>query len=265
MSRLAVRTVAVLYVGLLVTAPVVSVVYRALSPGLGSFSSQITTPPAVHALELTLETAAVAVACNTLFGLIAAIVLVRHRFPGAGLLEVLIDLPLSISPVVAGLALLLCYSSTEGLLGPFLQRHGIQILFSWPSIVFACAFVSLPYVVREVQPVLIEIGTDQEEAAETLGAGPFSTFWRITLPSIRWALTYGVLLTTARVLGEYGGVAVVSGSIINKTQTLTLFVDSQFTNFNAAGAYAGAVVIAAISITVLAALSFSRTKERHSQ
>ncbi|HEY3941126.1 MAG TPA: sulfate ABC transporter permease subunit [Acidimicrobiales bacterium] len=261
-TRYGIRAVATLYVGLLVGVPVGSVFFRALRPGLDSFWSQITTPPAVHALVLTLEVGALAVALNTAFGLAAALILARHRFPGAALVEALIDLPLSISPVVAGLALLLCYSSTQGLLGPFLSRHGIEVLFSFPSIVMACAFVSLPYVVREVQPVLIELGTDQEQAAETLGAGPFAIFWRITLPSIRWALAYGVLLTTARVLGEFGAVAVVSGSILDKTQTLTLYVDSEFTNFNSAGAYAGALLIAVISMAVLAALSVSQSRER---
>lgn len=262
MTKYIIRAVASLYVGLLVGLPVGSVVFRALRSGFLAFWSQVTTPPAVHALVLTLEVSAAAIALNTIFGLGAALILARHRFPGAALVEALIDLPLAISPVVVGLALLLCYSSTEGLLGPYLSRHGIQILFSFPSIVMACAFVSLPYVVREVQPVLTELGTDQEEAAETLGAGPFAVFWRITLPSIRWALAYGVILTTARVLGEFGAVAVVSGSILDKTQTLTLYVDSEFTNFNSAGAYAGALVVALISIAVLVALSVSRSRER---
>jgi sulfate/thiosulfate transport system permease protein len=261
-ARQGIRLVAVLYAGLLVGVPVGSVFYRALRPGLHSLWNSVSAPAAVHALVLTLILGAISITLNTLFGLGAALILARHRFPGAWLVEALIDVPLSVSPVVAGLALLLCYSSTEGLLGPFLNRHGIEILFSYPSIVMACAFVSLPYVVREVQPILIELGTDQEQAAETLGAGPYTTFWRITLPSIRWALAYGVLLTTARVLGEFGAVAVVSGNILDKTQTLTLYVDSEFNNFDASGAYAGALVLALISMIVLAALSISRSKER---
>lgn len=262
MSRYAIRLVAFAYAGLLVGIPVGSVVFRALRPGLSSFWSSISAPAAVHALVLTVGLGAIAVALNTMFGLAAALILARHRFPGASLVEALIDVPLSVSPVVAGLALLLCYSSTEGLLGPFLSHHHIQVLFAAPAIVLACAFVSLPYVVREVQPVLIELGTEQEEAAQTLGAGAFTTFWRITLPSIRWALAYGVLLTTARVLGEFGAVAVVSGNILGKTQTLTLYVDSEFTNFDANGAYAGALVLALISMAVLAALSISRSREK---
>lgn len=264
-TRWLIRLVAVFYAGLLVGIPVGSVFFRALRPGFHSFWTSMTTPAAEHALFLTLGLGAVSVALNTVFGLGAALILARHRFPGASFVEALIDVPLSVSPVVAGLALLLCYSSTEGLLGPFLEHHGIQVLFAYPAIVMACAFVSLPYVVREVQPVLIELGTDQEEAAQTLGAGAFTAFWRITLPAIRWALAYGVLLTTARVLGEFGAVAVVSGNILDKTQTLTLYVDSAFTNFDASGAYAGALILAMISMVVLAALSVSRSKERARQ
>jgi sulfate/thiosulfate transport system permease protein len=262
MSRWAIRAVATLYVALLVGLPVGAVVFRALRPGISEFWSQVSAPPAVHALLLTLGLGAIAVALNTAFGLAAALVLARHRFPGASFVEALIDVPLAISPVVVGLALLLCYSSTEGLLGPFLSRHGVEVLFAYPAIVMASAFVSLPYVVREVQPVLIELGTDEEEAAATLGAGALTTFWRVTLPSIRWALAYGVLLTTARVLGEFGAVAVVSGNILDKTQTLTLYVDYDFSNFDAAGAYAGALILGLISIGVLGALSISRSRQK---
>lgn len=259
------RSVAVFYTTFLVGIPVVAIAYRALRPGISSLFSQLGQPYAVHAFVLTIEVVVVSVIANTVFGVGAALLLARRRFPGASLLEALIDLPLSISPVVVGLALLLCYSSTNGLLGPFLLQHGIRILFSFLGIVMASAFVSLPYVVREVQPLLIELGTDQEQAAETLGAGPVAVFWRITLPSIRWGLAYGVLLTTARVLGEYGAVAVVSGSIAGHTQTMTLFVANSLTNFNNAGAYDGALLLAVISGIVLAALSFTRSRETKTQ
>jgi sulfate transport system permease protein len=262
MTKWALRVFAILYVGFLVGVPVGSIVYHALAPGIGEAWSSVTTPDGIHALTLTLEEGVIAVALNTLFGVTAALIFARHRFPGASFVEALIDLPLSISPIVVGLALLLCYSKTEGLLGPWLSHHGIQILFSFPGIVMASAFVSLPYVVREVQPVLLELGTEQEQAAETLGAGPFVTFLRITLPSIRWAVAYGVLLTTARVLGEFGAASVVSGDIVGQTQTLTQYVDGEYTNFDAAGAYAGALLLALISLGVLAALSISRSKEK---
>jgi sulfate transport system permease protein len=261
MTKWIIRIVATVYTTMLVGIPVGSIIYRAVRPGFHEFYSQLSTPDAVHALVLTIEVTMLAVIANTIFGLGVALLLARHRFPGASFVEALVDLPLSLSPVVIGLALTLCYSSTEGLLGPFLLQHGIRILFSFPSIVMACAFVSLPYVVREVQPLLIEIGTDQEQAAETLGAGPFVVFWKITMPSIRWGLAYGVLLTTARVLGEFGAVAVVSGNVTDRTQTMTLWVDSALTNFNDAGAYDGALLLAAISMLVLVALSLSRSKE----
>ena len=168
----------------------------------------------------------------------------------------------SLRPAIVGLALLLCYSSTEGWLGPWLATHGIHVLFSFPGIVAASAFISLPYVVREVTPVLIELGDEQEQAAQTLGAGAWTVFWRITIPSVRWGLAYGVLLTTARVLGEFGAVSIVSGNVIGHTQTLTLLVNDDLTNFDASGAYAGALLLALISLLVLAALSISRSKER---
>ena len=262
--RWGLRIFGVGYVGLLVGVPVGSVVYRALAPGFSSAWGSVTTPAGVHALVLTLEEGALAVACNTVFGVGIALVLARHRFRGAAVLETLVDLPLSISPVVVGLALLLCYSSTEGWIGPWLATHGVHVLFAFPGIVMAAAFVSLPYVVREVTPVLVELGDEQEQAAATLGAGPWRVFWQITLPSVRWGVAYGVLLTTARVLGEFGAVSVVSGNIIGHTQTLTQFVDDDLTNFDPAGAYAGALLLGIISMMVLAALSFSRSKERRS-
>jgi len=262
--RSSLRLFGALYVGLLVGLPVGSVVYRALAPGIPSAWRAVTTPAGVHALVLTLEETAVAVALNTVFGVGIALVLARHRFPGASVLEMLVDLPLSISPVVVGLAILLCYSSTEGWLGPWLATHGVHVLFAFPGIVMASAFVSLPYVVREVTPVLVELGDEQEQAASTLGAGPWTVFWRITLPSIRWGLAYGVLLTTARILGEFGAISVVSGDIIGHTQTLTQFVDTDLTNFDPAGAYAGALLLGLISMMVLTALSFSRSKEKRS-
>ncbi len=259
--RWGLRAFGLAYMGFLVGLPAGSVIWRALSPGVGSAWRAVTTPAGVHAFELTIEVALVAVVCNTVFGIGMALLLARHRFPGATVVEALIDLPLSLSPVVVGLALVLFYSSREGWLGPWLTAHGITVIFAFPGIVLASAFVSLPYVVREVLPVLQELGDEQEQAAATLGAGPFAIFWRITLPAIRWGVAYGVVLTTARVLGEFGAVSVVSGDIVSHTQTFTQFVDDAFTNFNTAGAYAGALVLGLISVVVLIALSASRRKE----
>ena len=256
--RWGLRLVCTAYITFLVGIPMGGIVWRALEHGFGHAYDQVTTPNALHALVLTLWTGALALVFNTVFGVGIALALARRRFPGKGVVEALIDLPLSISPVVIGFAILLTYSSTEGLFGPWLAHHGITVLFSYPAVVMAVAFVSLPYVVREVLPVLLEIGTEQEQAAETLGAGPLVVFWRITLPSIRWGLAYGVLLTSARILGEYGAVSVVSGDIIGHTQTLTQYVNYDFDNFDTPGAYAGALLLALISVVLLVALGAAR-------
>jgi len=253
------------YVTFLVGIPVGAVIWRALSPGIASAFDQISTSASLHALGLTLESAAIAVAFNTVFGVGVALILARHRFPGASIVELLVDLPLSLSPIVIGLALTLFYSSREGWIGGWLNARGISVIFAFPGIVLAGAFVSLPYVVREVLPVLQEIGTDSERAAETLGAGPFTVFFRITLPAIRWGLAYGVLLTTARILGEYGAMSVVSGNVVGETQTFTQFVSADFTNYDSAGAYAGALVLGMLSVLILAALSLTRRRGEKQQ
>jgi sulfate/thiosulfate transport system permease protein len=204
---------------------------------------------------------AIAVPLDLVFGVAVALILARHRFPGAWLLDALIDIPLALSPVVVGLGLVFVYGKT-GWFGNWLAARGIQVIFSTPGIIMASATVALPYVTRAVLPVLLEIGTEQEQAARTLGAGPFAVFRRITLPSIRRPLAYGVTLTTARVLGEFGAVAIVSGQIVDKTQTMTLFIDSSFDNLDPIGAYAGAVVLALLSLGVLLVLGGDREQRR---
>jgi len=199
----------------------------------------------------------IAVPLNTVFGVGVALILARHRFPGAWLLDAFVDLPLAVSPVVVGIALILVYGKT-GWWGNWLAGHGITIIFSLPGIVMASATVSLPYVVREVLPVLQEIGTDQEQAATTLGASPFTVFRRITLPSIRRSLAYGVTLTTARVIGEFGAVAVVSGLVAGRTDTMTLFIQDGVENLQLVAAYAGAVVLALVALAVLAVVGSGR-------
>jgi sulfate transport system permease protein len=185
---------------------------------------------------------------------------VRRRFRGKGLLNAFIDLPLAVSPVVVGLALYLLYDRT-GWFGPWLQGHGIQVLFAFPAIVLATIFVSVPFVAREVIPTLRELGNEQEQAAATLGATRWQRFWRITLPSIRWAVIYGVILTTARCLGEYGAVAVVSGRIVGKTETATTLIDDMIQNFQTGGAYAVAVVLAVIAVVVLVLMTLTKPRE----
>jgi sulfate transport system permease protein len=247
------RILAFGYLGFLVVLPVGSVFYRAFQHGFGAAWDAVTTPDGLHALWLTFLVVLIAVPLDTVFGVGVALILARHRFPGAWLLDAFVDLPLAVSPVVVGIALILVYGKT-GWFGNWLAQRGIDVIFSVPGIVMASATVALPYVVREVLPVLQEIGTDQEQAATTLGASPFTTFRRITLPSIRRSLAYGVTLTTARVLGEFGAVVVVSGAIAGRTQTLTLFISDGVENLNLVGAYAGAVILALIALAVLAVL-----------
>jgi sulfate transport system permease protein len=249
------------YLALLIVIPIGSVFYRAFQHGLGAAWDAITTTEATHAFWLTLLVVVIAVPLNTLFGVTVSLILARHRFRGAWLLDAFVDIPLALSPVVVGVSLLLVYGRT-GWFGNWLAARGIQIIFSVPGIIMASATVALPYVVREVLPVLQEIGTDQEEAARTLGAGPVATFLRITLPSIRRSLAYGVTLTTARVLGEYGAVLVVSGAIVDKTQTYTLFINDSFSNLDPVGAYSGAVVLALLSLLVLLVLGSDRKRRR---
>ena len=245
-ARQGVRYFSLAYLAVILVAPVALIFWRAFEHGVHPFWAAISTPNAVHALKLTLEITLVAVPLNTAFGILCAIAIVRHRIPGMGLVNALVDLPLALSPVVVGLALYLLYGR-DGWFGglPF------QMLFALPSMVLATTFVSLPFVVREVVPVLREIGTEQEEAAATLGSSAFTTFRRITMPAIRWAVAYGVVLTTARSLGEFGAVSIVSGGIAGRTQTLTQYVQSSYENFDQTGAYAASVLLAALAITTL--------------
>jgi sulfate transport system permease protein len=254
------RIVVIVYLTMLLVVPVGLVFFRAFDHGFGGFWDAITTPAATHALRITVEVALFAVICNTIFGLIASLLIARYRFPGRNALNAVIDLPLAVSPVVVGLALILVYGRFEPV-GRFLDSHGIRIIFSLPGMVLATIFVSLPLVVRELVPVLEEIGTDQEQAAYTLGASALQTFRRITLPAIRWALAYGIVLTLARALGEFGAVAVVSGGLVGKTQTLTLYVQQEFQNFDPIGAYSAALVLAVIAIVALIAINLIRPKE----
>lgn len=250
-TRYGLRAIALGYLAVLLALPLGMVAYRTLEEGIGPAWDAVTTDAALHALQLTLIIAAIAVPLNAIFGVAAALILVRRRVPGRSLVSALIDLPLALSPVVVGLSLLLVWGKDGWLFGTS-QGLGIQVVFALPSMILATIFVSLPFVVREVVPVLREIGTDQEEAAATLGAGAFQTFWRITLPAIRWGLVYGVILTTARSIGEYGAVAVVSGKIAGRTETLTLHVEERYLAFDSVAAYGSSVVLALIAlVTVL--------------
>jgi sulfate transport system permease protein len=243
-SRYALRTIALGYLALLIVLPVAMVFYRAFEKGLGAAWDAVTTPPAQHAFYLTVVIALIAVPLNAIFGVLTALLLARGRFPGKRLLDAAVDLPFAVSPVIVGLALILVWGRNGwfGLTG---------IIFSVPGMVLATIFVSLPFVVREVLPVLREEGTDQEQAASTLGAGGWAVFRRITLPTIRWGLAYGVVLSTARALGEFGAVSAVSGNISGVTQTETLYVQDRFQNYDQTGAYASSVVLALLALATL--------------
>ena len=259
-SRWTLRVLGLGYVLLLLLVPLGFIFYKTFEHGIAPPLDAITSPDGLHALKLTLLTVAIAVPLNTVFGIACAILLVRHSFRGNFLIDAAINLPFAISPIVIGLSLFLLYGTT-GWFEPGLAEAGIKVLFSVPGMVLACIFVSLPFVVRETVPVLQEIGTEQEQAASTLGADAWQTFWRVTLPAIRWGVAYGVVLTTARVLGEFGAVSVVSGSISGQTQTLPLFVEKQYENFNLPGAFGASVLLALLALTTLLAMNFLKRKE----
>jgi sulfate transport system permease protein len=258
--KLGLRFVALFYLAAVLVGPLTMVFYRAFDKGAGHLWNSLSDPNTVHAFRITLEIAAIAVPLNTIFGVVCALAIVRRRFPGAGIVNAIVDLPMALSPVVVGLSLFLLYGRT-GWFGHWFQAHGIQILFALPSMVIATVFVSLPFVAREVVPTLRELGDEQEQAARTLGAGSWTTFWRITLPAIRWAVIYGVVLTTARCLGEYGAVAVVSGHIEGQTETATLRVQDAYENFDLPGAYGISLVLAVISVIVLVTMTLLKPKE----
>ena len=259
-SRWGLRTLGLGYLTLLLLTPLVMIFFKTFEHGIGPPLDAVTSPDGLHALKLTLIMVAVAVPLNTVFGIGCALLLVRHRWKGNAVIDSVINLPFAISPIVIGLSLFLLYG-TGGWFGPALSEAGIKILFSPPGMILASVFVSLPFVVRETVPVLQEIGTDQEQAASTLGANAWQTFWRITLPAIRWGVAYGVVLTTARVLGEFGAVTIVSGSISGQTQTLPLFVEKQFEEFNFAGAYGASLLLAVLALSTLLVMNLLKRKE----
>jgi sulfate/thiosulfate transport system permease protein len=261
MTRYLLRFSALGYLAALLIVPVGLVGYRAFAEGLDAFWAAITTPEALHALYLTIVIALIAVPANTVFGILCALAIVRRRFRGHGLVNSIVDLPLALSPVVVGLALVLVYGR-KGWWGGWLNEQGVEVIFALPGMVLATIFVSLPFVVREVVPVLREIGDEQEEAASTLGANQWQTFWRVTLPAIRWGVAYGVVLTTARALGEFGAVSVVSGRIAGRTETMTLHVEERYQAFDLTAAYASSVVLALLAVATLLAMTLLR-RENH--
>ena len=258
-ARYGMRFLALTYLAFLLAIPLVMIFYETFKDGIQEPLDAVTSEEGLHAFYLTVLCVGIAVPLNTIFGVLCALMLVRDKFPGKSLINSMIDLPFAVSPVVIGLALFLVYG-VDGFLGGPLNEAGFQIIFSTPGLVLATVFVSLPFVVREVMPVLQEIGDDQEQAASTLGANGWQTFWRVTLPSIRWGVTYGVVLASARALGEFGAVAVVSGRISGQTETLPLLVQNEYDNFNVAGAYAAAIVLAVLAVAILLSMNLLRRR-----
>jgi len=252
LARFLARYLALAYVLVLVIVPVGLILWRTFQPGVGAFFASIGTPAAISALQLSLLVVAIVVPLNVAFGVPTALLLARKRFRGKGVLQAIIDLPFAVSPVVVGVALILLWGST-GILGFVENDLGFKIIFGLPGIVLASIFVTVPFVIREVEPVLHELGTEQEEAAATLGATWWQTFWRITVPSIRWGLTYGIVLTVARTLGEYGAVLMVSSNLPGTSQTLTLLVSDRYNRGAEYGAYAISTLLMMVAVLVIVA------------
>ncbi len=259
-TKYALRFTALGYLTMLLLVPVAMIAWKAFENGWAPFWASVTDPDFLSALKLTLEIALIAVPLNTVFGIIIAIMLVRHDVPGKSLINAVLALPFALSPVVVGLCLILAYGQS-GWFGADLTNAGIDVIFSMPGMVLATMFVSLPFVAREVMPVLREIGTEQEQAAATLGAGQWTTFRRVTLPAIRWGVIYGVILTTARCIGEYGAVAVVSGNVIGQTETMPLLVKRLYEGFDKQGAYAASVVLALIALSTVLLMTMFKPRQ----
>jgi len=259
--KVALILVAIGYLSLVLFIPAINVFVQAFKEGVGPFLKNLTEPAFLNAVKLTVLIALIVVPVNTVFGLCAAWVLARHQFRGRTFLISLLDIPFAVSPVVAGLMIVLLYGR-NGWFGPLLESANIKIIFAMPAMVLASAFITLPFVAREVIPVLEEAGTDQEEAAKTLGAKDWQIFWRVTLPNIRWGLLYGVILTNARVMGEFGAVSVVSGNIANKTQTLPLFVEEAYKQYQTQAAFSAALLLAGLALVTLVLKEILERKTR---
>lgn len=255
---LSLRTVALGYLIILVVVPIATIIYWTFQPGFGTFWSWITTPAAISALQTSLLIVIITVPLNVIFGIVVSLALARGDFPGKGLLHAIVDLPFAVSPIIVGVALILLWG-VDGWFGGV----GFQVIFALPGMVIATIFVTLPFIVREVEPVLKEIGTEQEQAAITLGASAWQTFFLITLPAIRWGLTYGVVLTVARALGEFGAVIMVASNFAGGGQTLTLLVHSRYIDdHNEYGAYAAATLLMMVAVTVLAAMTAIQNRRK---
>jgi sulfate transport system permease protein len=254
--------IAILYVGVLVVAPLIGIAWAALRSGLSTWTSTLSQPDVVHAYVITGIITAITFVVTTVLGVVVALVITRDRFPGRSLLSAFVDLPLAVSPVIVGVMAVLLFGR-GGWFEPWFSARGIQILFALPSMVLVTIFICIPFVIREVVPVLQELGVSEEEAASTLGASSWQTFFRVTLKNIRWGLLYGIALTTARAIGEIGAILIVSGSITGKTETATLYILRAFDQNQDASGYVVALTLALVSIVLLVGIeAFKRREER---
>jgi len=249
-GRAAILAACLVWVGILLLVPLVGIVITALKPGVHIVSETLTSPDVVHALELTAVITVITVLVTGFFGVVVAWVLVRQRFWGRALMNATVDLPFALSPVTVGLAALVLFGP-GGWLAPYFAARGIQIIFALPSMILVTIFICIPFTIREIVPVLEEIGLDEEDAARTLGASVWQTFFKVTLPNIRWALAYGVSLTTARAIGEIGAVLIVSGLLQGKTETATLFIFRAYEERQIPAAYVVALLLAGVSVTII--------------
>jgi sulfate transport system permease protein len=252
LARAALITVALVFLGFFLLLPLLAVFSEALEQGVGPFLDALHTPDALAAIRLTLIIAAISVPLNMVFGIAASWAITKFQFPGKALLITLIDLPFSVSPVVSGLIFVLLFGA-NGLFGAWLAEHDLKIIFAVPGIVLATVFITFPFVARELIPLMLEQGKDDEEAAISLGANGWQTFWHVTLPNIRWGLLYGVLLCNARAMGEFGAVSVVSGHIRGETNTMPLHVEILYNEYDFVGAFAVASLLALLALVTLIA------------
>jgi sulfate transport system permease protein len=254
--------IAILYVGVLVVAPLIGIAWAALRSGLSTWTDTLSQPDVVHAYVLTGIITAITVVVSTVLGVVVALVVARDRFPGRSLVSAFVDLPLAVSPVIVGVMAVLLFGR-GGWFEPWFTARGIQILFALPSMVLVTIFICIPFVIREVVPVLEELGVSEEEAASTLGASSWQTFFRVTLKNIRWGLLYGIALTTARAIGEIGAILIVSGSITGQTETATLYILRAFDQNQDASGYVVALTLALVSIVLLVGIEvFKRREEK---
>ena len=247
------------YFGVLLIGPIAYLCSDALKEGLPVFWTEVTRPEALHGFLLTAEITAIVLAVNLIFGTVTALVLARQQFRGRTFLSGLIDLPFAVSPVIAGFMLVLLFGP-DTILGIFFGTMDVKVLYALPAMVLATLFVTFPFIVRELTPLLQTIGTDSEEAARTLGAGEWQVFWKVTLPALRWGFVYGATLTVARAIGEFGAVLVVSGNVLQMTQTATLHIYQSYVDFNYVGAYAVATTLIAVSFAILVVLEMARAR-----